>query len=195
MSIAYSTMPRALRGASSMSWMTAFWRSRGSTSPNARPTSLSYGPTVPNDAPPKVGDSTRVISMRVIRASAVPAPAPSTAAMHQTSEPRTNDCVFIVILSLHARCDRLVAQESLHGAARRPRARLTGELFLHRHLAQQLPCDQLRRGEGAIARGHDRLEIEPGVRELTAADEDLAALEPGIGVLGPPLEYLAERSD
>src|SRR5678815_5005561 len=96
MSIAYSTMPCALRGASSMSWMTAFWESRGSTSPNARPTSLSYVPTAPNEAPPNVGDSTRVISMRTIRASAGRAAATISAAPTNPEHANGPMAVFIV---------------------------------------------------------------------------------------------------
>jgi hypothetical protein len=53
-----------------MSVMIAFRASIGSTAPNARPTIFSYWPVAPNDIPSNVGDSTRVISRRVIRASA-----------------------------------------------------------------------------------------------------------------------------
>src|SRR6266851_4786978 len=70
MSVAYSTMPLALRGARSRSVITALRGSLGSISPNARPTSFSYGPTSPNDTPPNVGDSTRVIWIRVMLARA-----------------------------------------------------------------------------------------------------------------------------
>jgi len=41
-SIEYWTIPRELRGASSMSWMTAFNGSLGSISPVAMPSSCSY---------------------------------------------------------------------------------------------------------------------------------------------------------
>ena len=61
-------MPRLLRGARLMSTMSAFLGSFGSTSPVARPTSFSYGPTWPNDMPSKVGDSVREMTSDVIRA-------------------------------------------------------------------------------------------------------------------------------
>src|SRR5262245_44100828 len=70
MSVEYSTMPRAFRGARSMSWMMALSGSLGSTSPCAMPTIFSNCPTLPKVAPPKVGDSVRVISSLVIRPSA-----------------------------------------------------------------------------------------------------------------------------
>jgi hypothetical protein len=67
MSMEYSTLPDALRGARARSVMTAFRGSVGSTSPYARPTSFRYCPTFPKERPSNVGDSTRVISRRVIR--------------------------------------------------------------------------------------------------------------------------------
>ena len=70
MSVEYSTIPLALRGAIAMSAITALRGSSGSTSPNARPTSFSYSPTAPNETPSKVGDSTRVITILVMSASA-----------------------------------------------------------------------------------------------------------------------------
>src|SRR3989442_11269443 len=66
----YRTMPRGLRGASSMSVITALRESFGSTSPNAVPSSISYCPTVPNEAPPKAGEVRAVMTSWVIRASA-----------------------------------------------------------------------------------------------------------------------------
>ena len=68
-------MPCALRGASAMSWMMALCGSFGSTSPYAVPTSFSNWPTEPKLAPPKVGLSTRVMTMRVMRACAAVAAA------------------------------------------------------------------------------------------------------------------------
>src|SRR5258708_7608690 len=53
-----------------MSTINRLRRSAGSTSPYARPTSFSYGPTSPNEVPSNVGDSTREISIRVMRACA-----------------------------------------------------------------------------------------------------------------------------
>src|SRR5262245_43015641 len=79
MSVEYSTMPRAFRGARSMSWMMALSGSLGSTSPCAMPTIFSNCPTLPKAAPPKVGDSIMVISILVIRPSAGLAKANDTA--------------------------------------------------------------------------------------------------------------------
>ena len=70
MSVQSSTIPLALRGANAISTITALRGSWGSTSPNARPTSFSYWPTAPNDMPSNVGDSTRVITILVMSASA-----------------------------------------------------------------------------------------------------------------------------
>ena len=70
MSVEDSTIPLALRGANAMSAITALRGLLGSTSPNARPTSFSYWPTAPNDTPSNVGDSTRVITILVMSASA-----------------------------------------------------------------------------------------------------------------------------
>ena len=64
----YSTMPRAFRGASLMSVISAFRGSAGSTSPKNRPMSFSYRPAVPNETPSNVGDWTVAISRRVMRA-------------------------------------------------------------------------------------------------------------------------------
>ena len=72
MSIEYSTMPRALTGASPMSVITAFRRSAGSSSPKAAPRSFSYCPTEPKDSPPNVGDWDRAGSMTMLR---IPEPA------------------------------------------------------------------------------------------------------------------------
>lgn len=85
MPIEYSTMPMALRAAKPMSAIIAFRGSAGLTSPNARPTSFSYWPTSPNDVPSNVGDSTRVMSMRVMRASArIGAPSVTTSETKST---------------------------------------------------------------------------------------------------------------
>ena len=70
-SIEYSTIPRELRGASLMSWITALSGSFGAISPDAVPSSCSYSPTLPQDVPPNAGDVFAVITMPVIRASAV----------------------------------------------------------------------------------------------------------------------------
>jgi len=53
--------------------MTALRGSFGSISPDAVPSSCSYWPTVPKDIPPNAGDVFAVITMFVIRASAVAA--------------------------------------------------------------------------------------------------------------------------
>src|SRR5919206_90735 len=53
-----------------MSTITAFFGSKGSTSPWALPASFSYWPTPGQEKPPKVGDSRIVMSTRVMRASA-----------------------------------------------------------------------------------------------------------------------------
>jgi len=66
-SIEYSTIPRELRGASLMSWITALSGSFGAIPPDAVPSSCSYSPTLP----PNAGDVFAVITMPVIRASAV----------------------------------------------------------------------------------------------------------------------------
>src|SRR5258706_16277670 len=55
-SVVYSTLPAALRGASSRSVMTELRGPDGSSSPLAVPRIFSYCPTVPNDVPPKVAD-------------------------------------------------------------------------------------------------------------------------------------------
>src|SRR5215831_1329919 len=65
-SVEYSTMPSAFLGARSISVMIALRGSLGSASPYARPASFSYWPTLPKLCPPKVGDSTCVISRRTI---------------------------------------------------------------------------------------------------------------------------------
>ena len=75
MSIEYSTLPCALRGASLRSAITALRGSSGSTSPKALPRSFSYAPTLPsgpNVRPSNAGDSDRAgsMTMRVMRASA-----------------------------------------------------------------------------------------------------------------------------
>ena len=57
----------AIRGASSMSVMTAFRGSAGSSSPKAVPRSFSYWPTVPKARPPNVGDCDRAESMTMLR--------------------------------------------------------------------------------------------------------------------------------
>src|SRR5579859_1869850 len=59
-------MPPAFLGARLRSVMMALRGSFGSTSPYARPISFSYCPTVPNAWPSNVGDSVRVMSMRVM---------------------------------------------------------------------------------------------------------------------------------
>ena len=66
----YSTIPLALRGASLMSWITAFLGSLGSSSPNARPASVSYWPAVPKLAPSKAGDTCFSTTILVTRACA-----------------------------------------------------------------------------------------------------------------------------
>ena len=75
MSIEYSTLPRALRGASFRSVMTALRGSSGSSSPYAFPRSFSYGPTLPpgpNTRPSKTGDCDCAgsIAIRVMFAAA-----------------------------------------------------------------------------------------------------------------------------
>src|SRR5437867_3852686 len=75
MSIEYSTLPRAFRGARLRSVITALRGSSGSTSPNALPRSFSYCPTFPSAPkirPSKAGDSDRArsMTMRVTCASA-----------------------------------------------------------------------------------------------------------------------------
>src|SRR5882762_5053356 len=74
-SMLYSTMPRALRGASLMSVITSFSGSFGSTSPKATPLSVSYCPTAPNEAPPKATarELTWILVMRASAGSPTPA--------------------------------------------------------------------------------------------------------------------------
>ena len=58
-------------------------------------------PTLPNEVPPNVGASTRVISMRVIRAWAgavAPRTSPATAIPDRASRRALPACVFIVLL-------------------------------------------------------------------------------------------------
>src|SRR5580700_8812924 len=64
----YSTIPLALRGASLMSWITAFLGSLGSSSPKARPASVSYWPAVPKLAPSKAGETFFSTTILVTRA-------------------------------------------------------------------------------------------------------------------------------
>ena len=61
MSVEYSTMPLALRGARLMSAITALRGSCRIDFAERAPDGFSYWPTSPNDAPSKVGDSMRVI--------------------------------------------------------------------------------------------------------------------------------------
>ena len=65
MSVEYSTMPRELTGARSMSVMMALRGSFGSSSPKAMPRSFSYWPTLPKERPSKVGDSERSGSITI----------------------------------------------------------------------------------------------------------------------------------
>src|SRR5213593_2061069 len=53
----YSTRPFALRGANLMSVMIALCGSLGSSSPKARPASVSYWPAGPKDCPLKAGET------------------------------------------------------------------------------------------------------------------------------------------
>ena len=53
----YSTLPFAFLGASWMSVMIALCGSFGSSSPKARPASVSYWPAAPKDWPSKAGDT------------------------------------------------------------------------------------------------------------------------------------------
>src|SRR5258706_8227559 len=65
----YSTMPRAFFGARVISVMRALRGSFGSSSPKARPASVSYGPAGPKDAPSKAGDTFFSITIFFTRAS------------------------------------------------------------------------------------------------------------------------------
>src|SRR3984893_12014975 len=65
----YSTIPRALRGASSISVITALRRSFGSISPMAVPLICSYGPAEPNERPAKIGVVCWEMTIFVTRAS------------------------------------------------------------------------------------------------------------------------------
>ena len=67
---AYSTLPRALRGANWISVMMALCGSLGLISPNAVPTSFSYWPTLANVWLEYVGDSLVATTILVTRASA-----------------------------------------------------------------------------------------------------------------------------
>ena len=79
-SIEYSTMPRAFLGASWTSVMTALSGSLGSTSPDALPMMVSYGPTAPNDIPPKAGVWLLIWNCVILASAGWPAPT-SAAAM------------------------------------------------------------------------------------------------------------------
>src|SRR5436309_2990631 len=93
-SMLYSTMPRALRGASLMSVITSLRGSLGSTSPKATPLSVSYCPTVPNKAPPKA-TARELIWMLVMRASAG-SPMPARAIGSKlTNAARTNGLMVL----------------------------------------------------------------------------------------------------
>src|SRR5207253_1824185 len=81
-------MPRALRGASWISVITELRRSLGSSSPEARPRNFSYVPTVPKLVPSNVGDCTEVMSIRVMRASAVVVAANSAIGTSNERAPR-----------------------------------------------------------------------------------------------------------
>src|SRR5688572_20344668 len=67
----YSTLPLAFRGASRISVMRRLCGASGSSSPNARPASVSYGPALPNDLPSKAGETFRSMTMRLTSAAAV----------------------------------------------------------------------------------------------------------------------------
>src|SRR5712691_1116506 len=108
MSVEYSTMPAAFFGARAMSAMTAFLGSDGSTSPNARPTSFSYCPTVPNEVPSNVGDSMRVISIRVMRACARLGAARTSTTAKRIASRTARRCV----ISLSSRLQDLAARRT-----------------------------------------------------------------------------------
>src|SRR5262244_1736160 len=67
-STSYSTWPAGFLGARAMLMMPALRGSAGSTSPWMVPTSFWYCPIEPKERPSKVGDSSRVILIRVIPA-------------------------------------------------------------------------------------------------------------------------------
>src|SRR6266849_8830060 len=79
----YSTMPCALRSASLMSVMTSFSGSFGSTSPKTMPRSVSYWPTLPNEAPP-YATARELIWILVTRPSAAPAKASGSSPTNAT---------------------------------------------------------------------------------------------------------------
>ena len=76
----YSTMPRALRGASRMSVISSLCRSKGLSSPLTVPRSCSYAPAAPSEAPPKSG-VVLVMLMLVTRASDAAAQSSNTASV------------------------------------------------------------------------------------------------------------------
>src|SRR5688572_4402032 len=77
----YSTLPFAFLDASRMSVMTRLWGSSGSSSPNARPASVSYCPALPNDLPSKAGETFLSMTMRFTSAWAPEAHTRSMRAM------------------------------------------------------------------------------------------------------------------
>src|SRR4029077_9451616 len=104
-SIEYSTLPAALRGAEARSVIVAFSGSLGSISPNARPASFSYGPIVPKNVPPKVGDWTVESPSFVIRASAGGLAARYAAARTRVASREVFEAVGIVARGLPCSVD------------------------------------------------------------------------------------------
>src|SRR5262249_15209982 len=122
----YSTMPRALRGASLMSWMTALCGSLGSSSPNAFPASVSYWPAALKLAPSKAGETFFSIAMRVTRACAV--------AVAARMRPTAVRQVVDVRRALESLCWVLSIGSSLMCKASRPRSVLDVALLSIRAL-------------------------------------------------------------
>ncbi len=85
----YSTMPRPFRGARSRSVIAALSGSVGSISPKAVPSSCSYCPTFPNDAPPRAGEVRMSMTMLVIFALAGCAAQNNAAAIAAGTDRRT----------------------------------------------------------------------------------------------------------
>src|SRR5471032_1041295 len=91
----YSTMPAAFFGASLMSVMIALRGSFGSSSPNARPATVSYWPAGPNAAPSKAGDTFFSMTIFLTRAAAGEASASEAATRMAVNE--TARRMFIVV--------------------------------------------------------------------------------------------------
>src|SRR5919199_3454698 len=180
-SVEYSTMPLALVGARSRSTMTALRGSLGSASPYARPTSFSYWPTLPNERPSNVGDSTRVMSRRVIppeptgcgwaACATGPTPAVSASTTATTERRSTRWILPTWSLAFDSADDQALDHQALGKRVHEDRRQRGDERAGH-HLApvEDVLAKHLRQADGDRARG-----------ERVGDDQRVQELVPGLG--------------